>query len=139
MTALYASTGEKRMKPTGLSHVVLTVTDLERTKAFYQDILGFEVNEYKTETEDLLYLIVGDAWVWFIRHEATRPEDRFSETRVGLDHLAFTATNLEELNVMADKLIAAGVQTNGVETFKTGNRYMAFRDPDNIQLEYWLD
>jgi hypothetical protein len=26
-----------------------------------------------------------------------------------------------------------------VETFSTGNRYVAFRDPDNIQLEYWLD
>jgi hypothetical protein len=31
------------------------------------------------------------------------------------------------------------VETRGVEQFAhTGNWYVAFRDPDNIQLEYWL-
>jgi hypothetical protein len=36
---------------------------------------------------------------------------------------------------MADKLIKAGVNTKGMETFVTGNKYVSFRDPDNIQLE----
>ena len=45
----------------------------------------------------------------------------------------------EALHELADKLIAAGVDTKGVEQFvHTGNWYVAFRDPDNIQLEYWL-
>jgi hypothetical protein len=40
---------------------------------------------------------------------------------------------------MADKLLLAGVETKGVEQFvHTGHSYVAFRDPDNIQLEYWL-
>ena len=39
----------------------------------------------------------------------------------------------------AERLTAAGVETQGVERFApTGNLYVAFRDPDNIQLEYWL-
>jgi len=41
--------------------------------------------------------------------------------------------------ILARWLRAAGVETSGVETFApTGNKYVAFRDPDNIQLEYWL-
>ena len=36
-----------------------------------------------------------------------------------------------------DKLIAAGVETNGVELFEGHFPYVSFRDPDNIQLEYW--
>jgi catechol 2,3-dioxygenase-like lactoylglutathione lyase family enzyme len=40
---------------------------------------------------------------------------------------------------VADRLVTAGVDTKGVEQFgHPGNRYVAFRDPDNIQLEYWL-
>ncbi len=43
------------------------------------------------------------------------------------------------LHALADKLIAAGVDTKGVEIYApTGKRYVVFRDPDNIQLEYWL-
>jgi hypothetical protein len=43
------------------------------------------------------------------------------------------------LHELAEKLIAAGVDTKGVEQFApSGNWYVAFRDPDNIQLEYWL-
>jgi catechol 2,3-dioxygenase-like lactoylglutathione lyase family enzyme len=56
-----------------------------------------------------------------------------------LDHLSFSAPSKEALQELADKLIAAGVDTKGVEQFSpTGNWYVTFRDPDNIQLEYWL-
>jgi catechol 2,3-dioxygenase-like lactoylglutathione lyase family enzyme len=55
-----------------------------------------------------------------------------------LDHLSFTALSEAALQSLAERLQAAGVETKGVETYHTGNRYVAFRDPDNIQLEYWL-
>ena len=58
---------------------------------------------------------------------------------IGLDHLSFTAPSQEALQELADQLIAAGVDTKGIEQFQpTGNWYVSFRDPDNIQLEYWL-
>jgi catechol 2,3-dioxygenase-like lactoylglutathione lyase family enzyme len=55
-----------------------------------------------------------------------------------LDHLAFTAPGEAALHSLAEHLQASGVETKGVETYHTGNKYVAFRDPDNIQLEYWL-
>jgi glyoxylase I family protein len=127
------------MQPPGLSHVVLTVSDMARSRKFYGELLGFNITDVPIDNGSMFFFMVGDASIWFLSHEGTPPGDRFSENRVGLDHLSFKATNEAELKAMADKLIAAGVSTKGMETFVTGNKYMAFRDPDNIQLEYWLD
>lgn len=122
-----------------IHHVVLTISDFDQTLKFYRDLLGFEVEEVKWEGGQMLFFKVGDATVWFLKHGETAPNDRFSETRIGLDHLSFKVDSLEELQALADKLVAAGVNTKGVEQFMGGNNYMALRDPDNIQLEYWLD
>jgi catechol 2,3-dioxygenase-like lactoylglutathione lyase family enzyme len=127
------------MQTPGLHHVVLTVSNFDRTQAFYRDLLGFDVQRVDYEGGSLMYFTVGGVSIYFLKHAQTPPEDAFSEFRLGLDHLGFKATNEEELQAMADKLVAAGVNTKGVETFATGNKYMSFRDPDNIQLEYWLD
>jgi catechol 2,3-dioxygenase-like lactoylglutathione lyase family enzyme len=78
----------------------------------------------------------GVAFFLFPSHHPI-PDDRFNEFRIGLDHLAFTAPDEEALHALANRLIAAGVETQGVETYHAGNLYVAFRDPDNIRLEYW--
>jgi len=123
-----------------ISHIILTVSDLDKTRAFYGDLLGFELHEVPAQYGKLMYFAAeGGASVWLIQHAQTPPGDRFSEFRVGLDHLAFAAPNKEFLDALAAKLLAAGVNTKGVELFHERWNYVAFRDPDNIQLEYWLD
>jgi len=127
------------MQSQGLSHIVMSVSDLAQSRKFYADLLEFPVQDVNFEGGSMFYFPIGGVAIWFLQHKQIPAGDKFSEFRVGLDHLSFKATNEEELQAMAQKLIAAGVNTKGVETFVTGNRYMAFRDPDNIQLEYWLD
>ncbi len=127
------------MQTPGLNHIVMSVSNLDQSRKFYGDVLGFQVQEIEIPGGRMFFFVVGGVAVWFAQHNQTPRGDRFSEFRVGLDHLSFSATNETELQAMADKLIAAGVNTKGVETFVTGNKYIAFRDPDNIQLEYWLD
>jgi hypothetical protein len=63
---------------------------------------------------DGFFFVSGDVAFFLFPSTHLVPDDRFSEFRIGLDHLAFTAP---------DKLIAAGVQTKGVETYHTGNKY----------------
>jgi glyoxylase I family protein len=118
----------------GLNHIILTVSDIPRARKFYGDLLGFELNDY----EHGFYFFSGTVSFWLLPSSKPIPNDRFSEFRVGLDHLGFAAPNERALHELADKLLAAGVETQGVEVFHTGNKYVAFRDPDNIQLEYWL-
>ncbi|MBN1681528.1 MAG: VOC family protein [Anaerolineae bacterium] len=127
------------MNTPGINHVILTVSDLAQSRKFYGDLLGFEINEVPMEHGMLYYFMVGSASVWLITHDKTPPGDRFSEFRIGLDHLAFTAPDKDAVHALADKLIAAGVDTKGAELFYGKWWYVAFRDPDNIQLEYWLN
>ncbi len=127
------------MQTSGLSHIVMSVSDLDQSRKFYGDLLGFEVQKVEWEGGRMFFFTVGGVAIWFAQHNQTPQGDRFSEFRVGLDHLSFKATNETELQIMANKLITAGVNTKGVETFVSGNKYIAFRDPDNIQLEYWLE
>ena len=127
------------METPGLNHVVLTVTDVARSRGFYGDLLGFAVTEMPDIPGGGFFFTAGEVMFFFFSSRQPAPGDRFSEFRVGLDHLSFTAPNREALDALADRLTAAGVETEGVEQFaRTGNWYVAFRDPDNIQLEYWL-
>ena len=127
------------MDTPGLNHVILTVSDVARSSAFYGDLLGFDVTIFGDDPARGLYFAAGRVLFFLYPSRQPVPEDRFSEFRVGLDHLAFTAPSMEALHDLANRLISAGVDTNGVEQFApTGNYYVAFRDPDNIQLEYWL-
>jgi len=123
----------------GLHHIILTVSDLAQSRAFYHDFLGFDVRDVPDEFGGTFFLMAGRTSIWFVTHDRTLPDDRFSEFRIGLDHLSFAAPSEDALQALAAKLIAAGLETQGVQDYHdTGHRYVAFRDPDNIQLEYWL-
>jgi glyoxylase I family protein len=127
------------MQTPGINHIILTVADVARSYAFYRDMLGFDTIIMEEDPNKSFYFIVGGVPIFVFPSRQPLPDDRFSEFRIGLDHLAFTAPDLATLHALADKLIAAGVDTKGVEQFAhTGNWYVAFRDPDNVQLEYWL-
>jgi glyoxylase I family protein len=122
------------MQTPGLNHIILTIADVDKSRAFYGDLLGFELEAIA----DGFFFISGDTALFLFPSTQPLPNDRFSEFRIGLDHLAFTAPSEDALYAFANRLLAAGVETKGVETYHTGNKYVAFRDPDNIQLEYWL-
>jgi glyoxylase I family protein len=127
------------MQTPGLHHIILTVADIARSHAFYRDVLGFDTITIEEDPNKSFFFTVGDVQIFVFPSRQPTPDDRFSEFRIGLDHLAFTAPDLEALHALADRLIAAGVDTKGVEQFAhTSNWYVAFRDPDHIQLEYWL-
>lgn len=127
------------MQTPGLNHVILTISNTERSRAFYGDLLGFPIIVIEEDPDKSFLFTCGGIQFFFFPSRQPVQSDRFSEFRIGLDHLSFSAPSKEALQELADKLIAAGVDTKGVEQFQpTGNWYVAFRDPDSIQLEYWL-
>jgi catechol 2,3-dioxygenase-like lactoylglutathione lyase family enzyme len=122
------------METPGLNHIIMTIKDVKTSQRFYGDLLGFEIEPIA----DGFFLLTGGVAIFFFPSHHPIPDDRFNEFRIGLDHLSFTAPNESALHSLAEQLQASGVETKGVETYHTGNKYVAFRDPDNIQLEYWL-
>ena len=121
---------------TGIHHVTLRVADMEQSVRFYESVLGFDVQRF----EDELAVFTAGSTIVAIRPplEGTPDDDRFSEYRIGVDHLALAVPDREALDRALEPLREAGVDTAGVETDPVLNKeYVAFRDPDNIQLELY--
>lgn len=126
-----------KIQGTGLHHIALRVADMDRSKRFYGDVLGFEL---QSPSDDLMFFMVGQTLVALRPPLEGTPEgDRFSEYRIGVDHLAFAVADRGELEKAVEALRAAGVHTEGVELDPTLNKeYVCFRDPDNVQWEFYL-
>ncbi|HEX2285877.1 MAG TPA: VOC family protein [Mycobacterium sp.] len=123
----------------GISHIDLTVTDRDRASAWWQGVLGFElVNRHHDDTFDANSLIhPSGVVVTVLTHHATTSEDTFDERRVGLDHLAFAVEDRDELQQWVAHLDAHGVPHSGIIDAVHGPT-LVFRDPDNIQLEFFV-
>jgi catechol 2,3-dioxygenase-like lactoylglutathione lyase family enzyme len=64
----------------------------------------------------------------------------FDERQIGLDHVEFFVTDRDALDAWAARLDEFGVAHSGVKTPPyTANRMITFRDPDNIQLEFFWE
>ena len=61
-----------------------------------------------------------------------------SEFRPGIDHLAFAVANRDELEAWASRLEELGIEHGKIVDAWYGSG-LAFRDPDNIQLELFAD
>ncbi|MDP9315577.1 MAG: VOC family protein [Chloroflexota bacterium] len=116
-------------------HLRLTVTDVTRAREFYTSVLGFQ--EIAPLPSGVL---LGNGTVLLGLGPAPEQpitNDRFDENRVGLDHLSFTVNSRDELDAAERLLNQRGIPNGGVKDLGQafGLYILAFRDPDNIQLE----
>ena len=119
---------------TGFHHVTLNVTDLPRARAFYEGVLGLEVDQ--DFPGEKLRLRIGETGRLVLRPPLpARPSgERFSEHRIGLDHLAIGVSDRGELEQLAEVLRRNGVAAD-LHHDPLGPAVVTFRDPDNIQWE----
>jgi glyoxylase I family protein len=127
---------------TSIAHVRLTVTDIERSRQFYESVFGWPVllelpdNADATTRSQLSFLFGGVIYDLGGALIGLRPvaTDTFDEDRVGLDHIAFRTGSKAELDEAARHLEQLGIHHEPVKDI--GPSYiLEFRDPDNIALE----
>ena len=128
----------------GYAHVRLTVTDIVRSRAFYDEVFGFNVAyELPADADDATKEALSFLFGGVIYHVGgglfgLRPvapaSDRFDENRVGLDHVSFALAGRADLDAAAAVLDGMGVAHGGVKDIG-GACILEFRDPDNISLE----
>ncbi len=123
-------------KTTGAHHIALRCTDMEVTKKFYRDTLGFTL---ALDTPDIIGLLAGPVIVAFKKADAETSKDVFNPFNIGLDHIALACETEEELQRVAKELTIAGVENTGVKLDETLQKnYVAFKDPDRIQWEFYM-
>lgn len=125
---------------TGISHLELSVTNAEKSAAWYADVLGLK-RLRRSESENyvvemLLHPPTGMV-VGLLQHNSPA-SDRFDEKQPGLDHVGFAVAERAELDQWQQRLADLGVEHSPVTDSASGSgTALVFRDPDNIQLEFW--
>ena len=128
----------------GIAHLRLTVTDIARSREFYEAIFGFPIaieipDDADEATREKLWFVFGGV-VYAIPGGVLglRPVapggDRFDEDRVGLDHLSFKVASKAALEDAVVLLAERSVETPGIKEIP-GAWILEFRDPDGIALE----
>ena len=123
----------------GGHHIAFTVRDADRSAAFYRDLLGMQVLMEGNEEEVRFRILAHpqSGWVIGVRQYPGHADGEFSEFRTGLDHFAFTVDTRAELEAWQARLDEQGVPYTPIAETPIGT-VIVFRDPDNIQLEFWL-
>lgn len=129
---------------TNFAHVRLTVTDIVRSRAFYDTVFGFPVAvelppDADAATREALGFLYGGviykfAGGLFGLRPVAPGTDRFDENRVGLDHISFSVASRSDLDDAVRLLDQQGIAHGGVKDIGAGF-ILEFRDPDNIALE----
>jgi catechol 2,3-dioxygenase-like lactoylglutathione lyase family enzyme len=134
-------------RPT-LHHIALTVTSFERSLPWYEALFQIRFRNDAPHEGGVGKLLADDDWSLVIvlhEHEANDGGE-FSERVTGLDHVAFGVGSREDLERWTDRLEHLGVrkvaianrpltQSPIVDSPPWG--ILVFRDPDNIQLEFF--
>jgi glyoxylase I family protein len=123
---------------TGFHHITLNVSNLERSRRFYEALPGFVIDQdfpekvrFRIGTEAARLVLVTPL-------PGTPEGDRFSEYRIGLDHLAVGVSSRAELESLLEPLRSVGAETDGIHMDRAGEVAMiTFRDPDNVQWEFF--
>jgi catechol-2,3-dioxygenase len=121
-----------------LGHIQLRVADLERSKAFYRDVLGFRVAEQDPKHGDL-FMTLGEDFhtVDMAQHE--NPEIARSPARpLGVAHIAFQVANYEALGEAYRTLLDYGVRIERAMDH-VNQRSIYFSDPDGNRLEIYYE
>jgi lactoylglutathione lyase len=118
-------------------HIGLNVSDLARSKQFYQGVFGFELGaESKDKQHAYAFLTQNKAIVLTLWQQS---QGAFASNKAGLHHLSFQVDSIEQVKKAEQRLreLGAVIHYGGVvahaEGADSGGIY--FEDPDGIRLE----
>lgn len=107
----------------GINHITLAVSDLDRSFAFYCDLLGCRpIARWNTGA----YVSAGDAWL------CLSVDDKVNAPRPDYTHVAFSVS-APEFDTLKDAITASGATIWQDNTSEGPSLY--FLDPDGHRLE----
>jgi glyoxylase I family protein len=129
------------VRSTGVHHVDLVVSSIERSLPFYSELLGplgfHRVSEVEGERGETIWYLSGPGTSVGLR-EAQSESGAYDRYRVGLHHVAFEASSRGEVDERADWLRSQDVELESEPqeyTYLPGYYAVFFFDPDGLKLE----
>jgi catechol 2,3-dioxygenase-like lactoylglutathione lyase family enzyme len=129
------------MPITHMQHFMVLSKELEKTRAFYCDVLGLRVGPRPPFRFEGLWIYLGEVAVVHVASRASydatsrtaaNPADPVDHGTGSVDHIAFAATNYDELVASFERhaVIYRATQVPGSDL-----RQLFVFDPDGIQIE----
>ena len=127
------------VKLTELGHILVRVLDLERSKKFYKDVLGFTILEEDPEHGGTFLSLPGQSHcIDLFQTKDLDVAQRQTPGVRGLGHIAFRVASEADLKEASDSLRA-----HGVEILRTidhvSQKSIYFEDPDGNTLEIYYE
>ncbi len=110
----------------GVHHVSLNVTDVEATKDFYVDVLGFTVDPRPDFSFPGYWLGMADRRQVHLIGGATVPEN----------HGQHFALHVLDLDAVVDELRSRDIEVSDPKTLPTGARQAFAEDPSGNMVEF---
>ena len=117
----------------GLTHLALSVSDLNRSFQFYHDVFGMlavyrEPNFIQAQTpgsQDIIVFEIGEG-------------DQVGQSG-GIKHFGFRLADPRDIEKAARAIEQAGGGITRRGEFVPGEPYVFFKDPDGYEIEIWYE
>lgn len=134
-TKIYHS---QKMEIIGLHHIAIICSDYKKSKAFYTQILGFDIIREIYREERCSYkldLAINGHYVIELFSFPYPPARPSRPEATGLRHIAFAVANIEK---SVAYLNARNVQTEPIRVDEfTSRKFTFFSDPDDLPVEIY--
>ncbi len=115
-----------------IEHVNLSVSDLEKSIAFYRELFGFEIRWKGFTSDGQPAAHVGDERSYLALFQAVEPGTAGKDYQaVGFNHFGFAVDNLDDLR---GRLSRMGISPHLEGDYEPGRR-LYFHDHDGIEVE----
>jgi catechol 2,3-dioxygenase-like lactoylglutathione lyase family enzyme len=121
----------------GIDHLVLSVGDFARSKAFYDKLLRFLGFRLKYDYADMAGWSNGKTLFWIARADAKGRKRKYRKGDIGFHHYAFELSSRKDVDQLGAFLVQNGMKVVDPPGEYYDDRYYAvyFTDPDGMKLE----
>jgi catechol 2,3-dioxygenase-like lactoylglutathione lyase family enzyme len=121
----------------GIDHLVLSVGDFARSKAFYGKVLGFLGFKLKHNYPDMAGWSNGKTLFWIAEADAQGKKRRYRKGDIGFHHYAFELASRKDVDALGAFLAENDMTVIDPPGEYYDRSYYAvyFTDPDGMKLE----
>jgi len=122
----------------GIDHLVLSVSDFDRSRDFYRKVLGFLGFDLRYDYSEAAGFHNGKTRLWIMQADEQGRAHKHRKGEVGFHHYAFelrTRADVDALGAFLDENEVTVTDPPG--TYNGDDKYYAvfFEDPDGMRLE----